>query len=71
MKGKGKSMTTNTKNMQVLLARRPKGWVRESDFRIVETEIPQLKDGEVLAFARVPLCGFVSQYNIYTASRHT
>src|ERR1700676_4182094 len=36
------------KNMQVLLANRPHGWVQESDFRIVESEIPALQDGEVL-----------------------
>jgi hypothetical protein len=35
-------------NMQVLLAARPKGAVQESDFRIVKTEMPALKDGEVL-----------------------
>src|SRR5262245_42007825 len=34
--------------MQVLLASRPQGWVKESDFRIVEAPIPQSKDGEVL-----------------------
>ncbi len=45
---KGNSMTTNLKNKQVLLARRPHGWVQESDFKIVETDLPQLKDGEVL-----------------------
>ena len=36
------------KNMQVLLASRPTGWVKESDFRIVETEIPAPGDGQVL-----------------------
>ena len=36
------------KNMQVLLASRPAGWVKESDFRIVETEIPTPGDGQVL-----------------------
>ncbi len=41
-------MTANRKNMQVCLANRPHGWVQESDFKIVETELPQLKDGEVL-----------------------
>jgi len=34
--------------MQVLLANRPHGWVQESDFKIVETELPQVQDGEVL-----------------------
>jgi NADPH-dependent curcumin reductase CurA len=38
----------STSNMQVLLASRPQGWVRESDFRIVETPIPQPKDGDIL-----------------------
>ncbi|HEY7414539.1 MAG TPA: NADP-dependent oxidoreductase [Ktedonobacteraceae bacterium] len=36
------------KNMQVLFANHPRGWVQESDFRIVETELPALQDGEVL-----------------------
>ncbi len=36
------------KNMQVLLASRPAGWVKESDFRIVETEIPTPGEGQVL-----------------------
>jgi hypothetical protein len=36
------------KNMQVLLAHRPQGWVQESDFKIVENELPPLRDGEVL-----------------------
>ena len=36
------------KNMQVLLAHRPKGWVQESDFRIVESDIPELVDRQVL-----------------------
>jgi NADPH-dependent curcumin reductase CurA len=35
-------------NMQVTLAHRPKGAVQESDFKIVETPLPELKDGEVL-----------------------
>jgi NADPH-dependent curcumin reductase CurA len=35
-------------NMQVLLANRPQGRVKESDFRIVETPIPRPKDGEIL-----------------------
>jgi NADPH-dependent curcumin reductase CurA len=38
----------STSNMQVLLASRPQGWVKESDFRIVESAIPQPKDGEIL-----------------------
>jgi len=36
------------KNMQVLLANRPVGWVKESDFRIVETDVPTPGDGQVL-----------------------
>ncbi|HEX7969731.1 MAG TPA: NADP-dependent oxidoreductase, partial [Stellaceae bacterium] len=36
------------KNTQVLLASRPSGWVKESDFRIVETPVPSPKDGQVL-----------------------
>src|SRR5258708_29720391 len=36
------------KNLQVLLANRPHGWVQESDFRVVETDLPALQDGEVL-----------------------
>src|SRR5436190_7437427 len=36
------------KNQQVLLARRPRGAVVEEDFRIVETEVPPLGDGQVL-----------------------
>ncbi len=36
------------KNMQVLLASRPQGWVKESDFRIVEAEIPAPAEGQVL-----------------------
>jgi NADPH-dependent curcumin reductase CurA len=37
-----------TKNVQVLLAARPRGWVKESDFRIVEQPMPKPNDGEVL-----------------------
>src|SRR5215813_10878698 len=36
------------KNRQVLLAHRPRGWVQETDFRIVESDLPALLDGEVL-----------------------
>jgi NADPH-dependent curcumin reductase len=35
-------------NTQILLANRPEGWVKESDFRIVKTSIPVPKDGEIL-----------------------
>lgn len=37
-----------TKNTQVLLASRPSGWVRESDFEIVEGGMPEPRAGEVL-----------------------
>jgi NADPH-dependent curcumin reductase CurA len=36
------------RNKQVVLASRPQGRVDESNFRIVQTEVPPLKDGEVL-----------------------
>ncbi|MBI5064058.1 MAG: NADP-dependent oxidoreductase [Desulfatitalea sp.] len=36
------------KNIQVLLARRPEGEVRTSDFNIVETPLPQIADGQLL-----------------------
>jgi len=36
------------KNLQVLLASRPSGWVKESDFRIVETAIPAPGEGQML-----------------------
>ena len=36
------------KNLQVLLANRPTGWVKESDFRIVETDVPVPGEGQVL-----------------------
>jgi NADPH-dependent curcumin reductase CurA len=35
-------------NKQVLLASRPKGWVQESNFNIVETAVPAPKDGQIL-----------------------
>ena len=37
-----------TKNKQVLMASRPTGWVKESDFRIVEQPLAGPDDGEVL-----------------------
>jgi NADPH-dependent curcumin reductase CurA len=37
-----------TVNKQVLLVSRPTGWVEESNFRIVETALPEPKPGEVL-----------------------
>jgi NADPH-dependent curcumin reductase CurA len=36
------------KNMQVVLASRPTGWVQESNFNIIETDIPAPAPGEVL-----------------------
>jgi NADPH-dependent curcumin reductase CurA len=36
------------KNMQVLLASRPTGWVEEANFKIVETDMPKPAAGEVL-----------------------
>jgi NADPH-dependent curcumin reductase len=40
-------MTTRT-NKQVLLTSRPRGWVQESNFRIVESPMPEITDGQVL-----------------------
>jgi len=37
-----------TKNTQVLLSSRPSGWVSESDFKIVESDMPEPSAGEVL-----------------------
>ena len=37
-----------TTNKQVLLASRPTGWVKESDFSIVEQPLASAGDGEVL-----------------------
>lgn len=36
------------KNLQVLLASRPQGWVSEENFRILESDIPRPREGEVL-----------------------
>ena len=36
------------KNKQIVLARRPRGFVEEDDFRIVETEVPPVADGQLL-----------------------
>ena len=48
------------KNMQVLLANRPTGWAKESDFRIVETGIPAPGDGQVRSRTSIsrsiPIC---------------
>jgi NADPH-dependent curcumin reductase CurA len=37
-----------TTNLQVLLALRPNGWVRETDFELRETPIPTPAPGELL-----------------------
>jgi len=36
------------KNLQVLLASRPEGWVTEANFEIVERDAPEVRPGEVL-----------------------
>jgi hypothetical protein len=36
------------RTQQIVLAARPEGTPRESDFRLVETELPPLEDGQVL-----------------------
>ena len=38
----------SNKNIQVTLANRPTGWVQESDFKIVESDIPKPGPGQVL-----------------------
>ena len=38
-------------NRQFVLASRPVGMPKESDFRLIETPIPSLKDGELLVRA--------------------
>jgi Putative NADP-dependent oxidoreductases len=35
-------------NKQILLASRPTGWVEESNFKLVETPVPAIADGQVL-----------------------
>ncbi len=37
-----------TKNTQILFAKRPTGWVDETTFETVETDLPELADGQVL-----------------------
>ena len=46
------------RNKQVLLAHRPHGWVKESDFSIVEAETPALGDKQILVAVRNPLGSF-------------
>lgn len=38
----------NDKNIQVTLANRPAGWVKETDFKVVESDIPKPGPGQVL-----------------------
>lgn len=40
-------MQTN-KNQQVILASRPTGWVTPDNFKLIDTEMPVLKEGQVL-----------------------
>ena len=40
--------TMSERNLKVVLASRPAGWVQESNFRLVEEQIPSPADGEVL-----------------------
>src|SRR5215831_9823099 len=42
------SAMAESKNHQWLLAQRPVGMIKESDFRWNETKVPPLSDGEVL-----------------------
>lgn len=35
-------------NKQILLASRPTGWVEEANFKLAETPVPQIADGQVL-----------------------
>ena len=35
-------------NIKVLLAARPKGFPKEADFKIVESEIPKVEEGHIL-----------------------
>jgi NADPH-dependent curcumin reductase CurA len=40
------------KNRRIVLARRPHGWVQETDFRLVEEPLPEPNDGEALVHNR-------------------
>src|ERR1700730_12376645 len=42
------SYKMSSKNIQVTLASRPVGWVKETDFKVVETDIPKPGAGQVL-----------------------
>src|SRR5271170_8502047 len=48
MKSKSARETPKMKNRQWLLARRPDGGLRDTDFTFVETEVPTPGEGEVL-----------------------
>src|SRR5450631_3723877 len=39
-------------NRQYILAARPEGIIRETDFRLVEAPVPPVRDGEMLVRAR-------------------
>ncbi len=46
-----------SKNLQVLLANRPTGWVQESDFRLVESPMPKPGPGQLLAKDPLAIAG--------------
>lgn len=57
-------------NQSVVLKRRPSGEPTPADFELVEAPAPTPGDGEILCrtrlvspFARIPICGIISQYN--------
>src|ERR1019366_8335532 len=39
-------------NRQFVLAARPEGMIRETDFRLVESNVPPVREGEMLVRAR-------------------
>ena len=41
-------MSEPQRNLQVTLKSRPQGWVRESDFALIESDLPAIEAGEVL-----------------------
>ena len=47
-------------NIKVLLAARPKGFPEESDFKIVESEIPKVEEGHILVKTEyLSLCSYM------------
>src|SRR5512146_436390 len=36
------------RNKQIILASRPRGWAEESNFQLIEEEVPEVGDGQVL-----------------------